>query len=105
MLLVCSQLSLLLAFCLPALSDQNILTPRLLNSVEESSPEEEILGYNPPAPYSRYVAKRDQLQNPNVDSYNFNERFEFNEKFNLFRMITTMKGLIKRRLSIGILTH
>ena len=101
MLLVCSQLSLLLAFCLPALSDQNILTPRLLNSVEESSPEEEILGYNP-APYSRYVAKRDQLQIPNMDSYNFNERFKFNEKFNLFRMITTMKCLNKRRLLILI---
>merc|ERR1719219_3155363 len=68
MLLACCQLSLVLALCLPALSNQNILSPRQLDS-----PEEEILGYNA-APYSGYIAKRYQLQIPNMDNYNFNER-------------------------------
>ena len=75
MLLACCQLSLALALCLPALSNQNILSPRQLNSLEDNLPEEDILGYNSAAPYSRYIAKRDQLQIPNMDNYNFNERF------------------------------
>ena len=74
MLLACCQLSLVLALSLPALSNQNILSPRQLDSGGDNSPEEEILGYNA-APYSGYIAKRDQLQIPNMDNYNFNERF------------------------------
>ena len=76
MLFACCQLSLALALCLPALSNQNILSPRQLNSLVDNLPEEEILGYNNAAPYSRYVAKRGQLQIPNMDNYNFNERFD-----------------------------
>ena len=74
MLLVCCQLSLLLALGLPALSHQNILAPHQRDPLEDNSAEEDILGYNA-APYSRYITKREQLQIPNMDNYNFNERF------------------------------
>ena len=74
MLLVCCQLSLVLALGLPASSNQNILLPHPRNSMDDTSGEEDILAYNA-APYNRYIAKREQLQIPNMDNYNFNERF------------------------------
>merc|ERR1712183_101685 len=73
MLLVCCQLSLVLALDLPASSHQNILLPHPRNSMDDTSGEEDILAYNA-APYNRYIAKREQLQIPNMDNYNFNER-------------------------------
>ena len=75
-MLVCCQISLLLALGLPALSLQNILPPHQRSSMEDNSPDEELLSYNA-APYSRYLAKRDQLEIPNMDNYNFNERFTY----------------------------
>ena len=77
MLLVCCQLSLLLALSLPASSHHNILLPQQRNPMEDTSGEEDILAYNP-SPYNRYIAKREQLQIPNMDNYNFNERFLLN---------------------------
>ena len=74
MLMVCCQLSLILALGLPALSHQNILNPHQLDSMEDNEAEEDILAYKAP-PYDRYIGKRDQLQIPNIDNYNFNERF------------------------------
>ena len=72
--MVCCQLSLILALGLPALSHQNFLNPNQLNSMEDNEAEEDILAYKV-APYDRYIGKRDQLQIPNIDNYNFNERF------------------------------
>ena len=74
MLLVCCQLSLVLALGLPALSQQNSLPPHQRNVLPDNSADEDFLTFDP-APYNRYLVKRDQLQMPNTDSYDFNERF------------------------------
>merc|ERR1712241_1391298 len=93
MLRLCSQLSLILALSLPALSHQNILNLQQLDSMEDSAAEEDILGYKT-APYDRYIEKRDQLQIPNIDTYNFNERCALH-RFTLMELHKMMEEEVK----------
>merc|ERR1711953_521013 len=93
MLRLCCQLSLILALTLPPLSHQNILNPHQLDSMEDNGAEEDILGYRA-APYDRYIGKRDQLQIPNIDSYNFNERCALH-RFTLMELHQMMEEEVK----------
>jgi len=54
-------------------SQQNSLPPHQRNVLPDNSADEDFLTFDP-APYNRYLVKRDQLQMPNTDSYDFNER-------------------------------